>query len=282
MEQARGFFKEIIKIVKKPEMRILPGQLAFFLVMSIIPTIALVGVIANKLSIPLDTIKVTISSSIPKEISSFITDILTGQGFNFNIAVFFISAFILASNGPHSMIITSNEIYKIKPNSILKRRLKAIGMTLSLVGLFIFLFMVPVCGDSIFMLLRYYITNQTPINIAYKIYQFLKYPAIIAILYLNIRMMYTIAPDEKIESISTRKGAIFTTVGWIIATEIFAFYIGTFASYDIFYGSISNLLVVLLWVYILSYIFVLGLVLNAGSYRHQQLEEKENEKKHID
>ena len=75
--------------------------------MSIIPTIALVGVIANKLSIPLDTIKVTISSSIPKEISSFITDILTGQGFNFNIAVFFISAFILASNGPHSMIITS-------------------------------------------------------------------------------------------------------------------------------------------------------------------------------
>ena len=94
MEQARGFFKEIIKIVKKPEMRILPGQLAFFLVMSIIPTIALVGVIANKLSIPLDTIKVTISSSIPKEISSFITDILTGQGFNFNIAVFFISALI--------------------------------------------------------------------------------------------------------------------------------------------------------------------------------------------
>ena len=275
MEQARGFFKEIIKIIKKPEMRILPGQLAFFLVMSIIPTIALIGVTANQLSIPLDTIKVTISSSIPKEISTFINDILTGQGFNFNIAVFFISAFILASNGPHSMIITSNEIYKIKPDSILKRRLKAIGMTFILVGLFFFLFIVPVFGDSIFALLRYYVTDQTPINIIYKIYQFLKYPTIIIVIYLNIRMMYTIAPDEKIASATTRKGAIFTTIGWVIATEIFAFYIETFSSYDLFYGSISNLIVVLLWLYILSYIFVLGLVLNAGSYHHQQLEEQD-------
>ena len=142
MEQARGFLKEIIKIIKKPEMRILPGQLAFFLVISIIPTIALVGVIANKLSIPLDSIKLTISSSVPKEIANFITEILNGQDFNFNIAVFFISAFILASNGPHSMIITSNEIYKIKPEKIVKRRLKAISMTFILVGLFLFLFIV--------------------------------------------------------------------------------------------------------------------------------------------
>ena len=89
--------------------------------------------------------------------------------------------------------------------------------------------------------------------------------------------MYTIAPDEKISRFSTRKGAIFTTVGWIIATEIFSFYIGTFSSYDIFYGSISNLLVLLLWLYILSYIFVLGMVLYAGSYNQQKQETKEIE-----
>lgn len=278
MERARGFFKEIIKIIKKPEMRILPGQLAFFLVMSLIPTVALVGVIANQLSIPIDTIKLTISSSVPKEVATFITDILTGQGFNFNIAIFFISAFILASNGPHSMIITSNEIYKIKSKDIISRRLKAIGMTFIFVGLFIFLFIVPVCGDSIFVLLKYYVSDQTMIDVFYKIYQFLKYPTIITVIYISIRIMYLTAPDEKIEDISTRKGAIFTTIGWVLATEIFSFYIGTFSSYDLFYGSISNILVVLLWLYILSYIFVMGMVLNAGSYNHQQKEEKEKEK----
>ena len=79
--------------------------------------------------------------------------------------------------------------------------------------------------------------------------------------------MYVIAPDQEIPSKSTSKGAMFTTIGWVLATEIFAFYIEKFARYDIFYGSISNILVLLLWVYLLSYIFVLGMVINAGVYK---------------
>ena len=190
MEQARGFLKELIKIIKKPEMRILPGQLAFFLVMSLIPTIALVGVIINSLNIPMDAVKLTISSSIPKDIAKMITEVLSGQGFNFNIAVFFISAFLLASNGTHSMIITSNEIYKLEPDGILKRRMKAIMMTFIMVGLFLFLFIVPVCGDTIFALLRYYMEDFKPIEIIYQIYQLLKYPIIIFAYNTNIIIGY--------------------------------------------------------------------------------------------
>ena len=36
------------------------------------------------------------------------------------------------------------------------------------------------------------------------------------------------------------------------------------AHYDIFYGSISNIIILLIWFYILSYVFVIGLVMNAG------------------
>ena len=240
MEQARGFVKKVIKIVKKPEMRILPGQLAFFLVLSIIPLIALIGAIASTLSIPADTIKVTLSNSVPRELSEVLTEIISGQGLNFNIAIFFISACLLASNGPHSMIITSNEIYKIDSQNIIRRRLKAVVMTLILVGLFLFLLLVPVFGDSIFSLMRIYITNKSAVDIFYSIYQILKYPIIIGILYFNIKLMYVIAPDKKIQRNTTTKGAIFTTIGWIISTEIYSFYISTFSKYDIFYGRYRN------------------------------------------
>lgn len=267
MERARIFLKKVIEIIKKPEMRILPGQLAFFLVMSLIPLVALIGTIASSLSISLDSIKVTLSSSIPEEISNILTSAITGQGLNFNIVVFFISAFILASNGPHSMIITSNEIYKIENSSVIRRRLKAVVMTFILVLLFLFLLLIPVFGDYIFSIIRIYVTNQQPVDFFYGIYQILKYPLIIIILYFNIKLIYVISPDEKITSVTTRKGAIFTTVGWIISTEIYSFYINTFSTYDIFYGSVANILILLLWVYILSYIFVLGMVINASTYK---------------
>lgn len=79
--------------------------------------------------------------------------------------------------------------------------------------------------------------------------------------------MYVIAPDEEIPSKSASTGAMFTTVGWVLATEIFAFYIERFSRYDVFYGSISNMLVLILWVYLLSYIYVFGMVINASNYR---------------
>ena len=274
MEQARRFLKKVIDMIKKPEMRILPGQLAFFLVISIIPIIALIGAIASKLSISLDTIKVTIGSSIPIEVSDLLTDLISGEGLNFNITVFFISAFLLASNGPHSMIITSNEIYKIEPKDIISRRIKAILMTVILVSLLVFLFLIPVMGDRLFELMRMYLSNTTAVDFFYKIYQVLKYPLILLIIYFNIKLIYVLAPDEKINSFTTTKGAIFTTIGWLLASEIYSFYTSTFTKYDLFYGSISNLLVLLLWVYILSYIFVLGMIINAGSleeYKTEQL-----------
>ena len=49
----------------------------------------------------------------------------------------------------------------------------------------------------------------------------------------------------------------------MIATEIYSIYVDVFARYNIFYGSLSNILILLLWVYILAYIFMLGMALNS-------------------
>ena len=54
IEQVRGFLKKVLKYISKPEMRVLPGQLAFFMVVSLIPLLALVGTIAGYLSVSTD------------------------------------------------------------------------------------------------------------------------------------------------------------------------------------------------------------------------------------
>lgn len=264
MERARTFLKKVFHIIKRPEMRILPGQLAFFFVLSLIPLIALVGTIASSFNISVAALEEAMKVALPGDVSKTLLTFVSGKGLNFNIIIFFISAFILASNGAHSMIITSNEIYKIECSKVLKRRIKAILMTFILVLLVVFLLIVPVYGDSILSLALTY-TNEDPrVVLLGSIYQILKYPLSIVLIYLNIKLLYTIAPDKSIKSQTTTYGAIFTTVTWVIATEIYSFYVATFANYDIFYGSISSIIILLMWVYILSYIFVLGMAINAG------------------
>lgn len=272
MERVTGAFKKVLSIITKPEMRVLPGQLAFFFVLSIIPIIALIGTIFSKFSIPIEALDEYLLSALPGSVSELLLNTVANQALNFNIFVFFFSAFVLASNGPHSMIITSNEIYKIKSDNVIKRRLKAVGMTFILVGIFLFLILVPVCGDTIFGLLRETSKNQSFIDFLYHIYQIIKYPLSILVVYFNIKLLYVVAPDKKIRSKTTTKGALFTTISWIIATEIYTFYIGSFSKYDLFYGNISNIIILLLWIYILSYIFVFGMAINAGNTKEEDIE----------
>lgn len=262
MERVRRVIKKTLKYISRPEMRVLPGQLAFFFVLSLIPLVALVGTIASYFSISPTTISDLLSSILPFDINEGMLAFVSGKGMTFNIAVFFISAFILASNGTHSMIIASNEIYKVKDDNIIRRRLKAIWMTFILVLLLLFLLIVPVYGMTIFDALTQGLETDA-INTARTIYKILQYPISLGLVYYNIKLLYTIAPDRKIKPKTTTTGAIFTTIGWIIATELYSLYAGTFANYNLFYGSISDILILLIWVYILSYIFVLGMAFNA-------------------
>ena len=274
MSKARSYTRKIFKLLIKPEMRILPGNLAFFTVLTIIPLMALIATLAASLSISTESIRVAISENLPSGLGNIIESIITGNGINFNIIVFYISAFILASNGSYSMINISNEIYKVEPRNILSRRLKAIVMTFILVGLFIFLLIVPVFGNTISEIVNETAGGQRFIAIINQIIYILKYPIILVILFYNIKLMYVIAPDQEIPGNTVNKGSIFTTIGWVLSTEIFSFYVGKFARYDIFYGSISNILILLLWVYLLSYIYVLGMVINASSYKNENIFEQ--------
>lgn len=258
--------KRVLEIIKKPEMRILPGQLAFFLLLSIIPLFAIIAVVAAKFSLSIESLIQVINQNLPKEVADFIIQIIGGKSISMNIVIFCVSGFILASNGPHSMIISSNILYKVKDKDFLTRRIKAILMTIILVILFLFVLAVPAFGDKIVNIIVSLIANDKigkAISIGYNI---LKYPTSILIIFFFIKLLYTMAPDTTIKSKDTTTGAFVTTIGWIISTEVYSFYVSSFAKYNLLYGSVANLIILFLWIYLLSYIFVLGMALNASSH----------------
>ena len=265
-EEFHTFMDNLKKTIKRPEMRILPGQLAFFLLLSIIPLFAVIGVVAAKFNLSPEGVLEALSSNVPKEVYDFIKDISKGRSININIVLFYVSTFILASNGPHSMIIGSNLLYNIDHKGWLNGRVKAIIMTIILVILFLFVLLVPAFGDQIVKIITDTIPSNSVDKSIISFYNILKYPISLLIIFFFVKLLYTIAPDKTIKSKNTTVGAMLTTVGWIVATEIYSFYVKDFAGYNLLYGSLSNLIILFLWIYLLSYIFVLGMALNATTY----------------
>ena len=272
-ERFHTFMGNLKKTIKRPEMRILPGQLAFFLLLSIIPLFAVIGVVAAKFNISAEGVLDAISSNVPKEVYEFIKDISKGRSININIVLFYVSTFILASNGPHSMKIGSNLLYSIEHKGWLNGRVKAIIMTIILVILFIFVLLVPAFGDQIVKVITDLVPSNSLDKTIINFYNILKYPTSLLIIFFFVKLLYTIAPDKTIKSKNTTVGAMLTTVGWIVSTEIYSFYVKDFAGYNLLYGSLSNLIILFLWIYLLSYIFVLGMALNATTYNIDKEEE---------
>lgn len=249
-------------IIMQPEMAYLPGHLAFFLVLSIFPILTLIGVIASFFNISVTNLVNLVHTSLPPNIYNVIIPYIEGKGFDSNLLFFIIIGFILASNGTHAITLASNSLYHFKNNSYLRRRLKALFMIILLILLFIFLLAFLAFGNQLYHMIIKLINIDYINSIIFWLYAFLKWPFGMFIIYFNAKLLYTIAPDELIASRSTTKGAIFTTLGWTIATAIFSLYIRYFGHYDIFYGSIANIIVLIIWIYILAFIFTIGIGIN--------------------
>ncbi len=62
-------------------------------------------------------------------------------------------------------------------------------------------------------------------------------------------------------------GALLATILWLLATSAFALYVEHLANYNIFYGSMGTVVILLIWLYLLACIILLGCEFNAERER---------------
>ena len=272
-KKTKKTFKEFISnvwlVLHRPELIVLPGQLAFFFVLSIVPAITLLSYFSSTLHISNSFVINFLTKAFNPKIAEMVTNTLMNNDLGVRFYVSLFLGYYLASNGAASMIVTSNAIYGIKDSGFFKRRLKAFIMTVFLIILFIFMLIVPIFGQKIVELIRYVNLNPRITENITNVFRFMKGPFSWLIIFFFIKLIFTMAPDKKVPSKNVNVGALFTTVLWVIITTIYSFYINRFASYDLFYGGLANLVILMVWFYMLSVVFTIGLALN---YREEEIE----------
>lgn len=261
--------------IKKPELRILPGSLAFFFFLTLIPLVGLIGNFISLFDLPYESLSSLLENYFPKGTTALLEFITVKIDFKLNFFIFLLTSIMLASNATHSMILVSNQIYKIKDRSYIKRRIKALIMMIVVVILLLFVLFIPVFGNMIFKFIGLIDNTSMIKRIIISLYNILKYPFSLAFIYFFIRMLYILAPDKKIPRQNVTYGSLFTSFSWVILTKIYSVYIENFTNYTTFYGSIASVIILMLWLYLLSYIFVLGMALNATKYELNKIEKNE-------
>lgn len=267
MKKAKRLIMHILKIIRKDEMQILPGQLAFFMVLSIFAIFPVFSLFSG--SFINDELINNMDHTLPMAVSSILKSLMEAKTNEFSVILFLFFSLYMASNGCSAMIITSNVLYKIENKNYFKQKIKAFIMTIILINLILFIVIVPAFGDLIINMLMKNYPGKVMDTVSY-IFGLLKYPLSFILIYIDVKILYTFAPDDKIPSKYNNLGTLFTTVLWIIITRFYAIYLKHFNTYDIFYGSFGNVVFLLFWVYLLAYVFTLGLAINSERYLERQ------------
>ena len=247
------------------EMGIIPAGLAFSFFLALIPIISIIFLIVTSLDLSMEVIQTFITETFSKDIAELLNPIFTNQITLDSIITLIVGLFV-ATSGSNAIIIASNTIFGVEETSFLKRYIKAFFLSIVMILLFSFMVCVPLLGSTVISLLGTFGTfisdNEFLIRI---IFMTLQIPISLLVVYFFIKLLYTIAPDQKVQSKYVTKGALFTTLGWVVSTVVYSFYINNIANYSKIYGNLANIVILLLWLYLLSYIFVIGLFLNKNS-----------------
>lgn len=167
-------------------------------------------------------------------------------------------AMIFATNGTHSFINAFNLNTELR-RGVVREYIVAFFMTFSFIGLIILTLLGVYYSEVVLKLftpqynITWFVENLT------KIIGFFSFPVFYFIL---LTLFYWFGCLKITSWKEAFPGALFTTILFVVLTYFFAIYVQDFAKYNVLYGSIGSIILVMVWINLNIIMILLGNELN--------------------
>ncbi len=244
------------------------AQLTYYLILSIFPFLIFFLNILSFTPIAREDIFGGLIIVLPIEtqkiLSGIITEIVQSSSETL-LSLGAITGIWAASKGIMAVIRAINRAYDFEESrSYWRLRGLSIVFTLALLILLTLVFLTLVFGELLGNKVFAFIgKTETFITI----WRYFRVAISLFSMILIFALLYKFSPSTKkerrIKFKNTLPGAIFASIGWIIISTIFSYYVNNFGNFSKTYGSLGGIIVLLIWLYISSIIIVLGGEINA-------------------
>ena len=258
-----GIIYFIVK-VNNDDIFALGAQLAYYLMLSFFPFLIFLMTVVGFSHLDsadiLDGLRTILPNNVFSLVDVTVVEIVETQNAGL-LGASIVLTIWSASSGFRAVIKGLNKAYNIKDSrSFIKRSFVAIIFTLALVMLIMLTLAMMVFGEVI----GKYILAIFPFKsvIAY-IWNISRYLIVVFMMILIFACIYRYTPAKKVSWREVYPGAIVSTLGWIIVSLGFSYYINNIANYSRLYGSVGAVFVLMTWLYITSMILILGAEFNS-------------------
>ncbi|MCL2019788.1 MAG: YihY/virulence factor BrkB family protein [Oscillospiraceae bacterium] len=239
------------------------AEAAFFVIIATLPTMMLLLTLLNYLPISAEQIQGFSLDFLSPQVSGFVDNLFneihqktTGAV----ISTASVAALWSASRALLAIIKGLNSIYGVKDKRGLIRvrfvtMLYMLGFMITLIITLVVLVFGRVIAGWLVETLPALGRNTAFFSWARWLFGF-------CFLVLFFWALYSFAPGRKTRSIMEFPGAILTTLGWLGFSALYSFYINNFANYSYLYGSLTAIVLLMLWLYFCMNIMFFGAEVN--------------------
>lgn len=263
----RSFFDFIVYFIikiKNDDIFALGAQLAYYLILSFFPFLIFLMTIIGFSR--LDSMKIIegLSAILPSSVfeltSTIVVEVVENQ-YTGLLGVSIILSMWAASSAFRAVTKGMNKAYNVKENrSLIKRVIIALIWTFALAFTIAVSLVLLVFGDLIGNILVTYLPYS---NLIKELWNLIRYIMVLIIMICIFAGIYRYTPAKRISWQEVFPGAIVSTIGWLIVSLGFSFYVNNFSNYSRLYGSLGAVFVLMTWLYISSIILILGGEINS-------------------
>ena len=268
---ARGWWQVTRRAFKESSadnLGILAGGIAYAGFLAIFPAliagISLFGLVADPATIAQQAEGVL--AALPESAQPLLRDQIvaltqtSGGALTWSLVISILLALWSASSGTSSVMTAINIAYdEQESRNFVKLRGTALLLT---IGAIIFVLLTLALVAVVPAVLNA-LALGTFINV---IVQVIRWALLVVLIIVALAVVYRLAPDRDAPQFKwTSVGAVVAAVLWVIASLGFSLYVNNFGSYNKTYGALAGVVVLLLWLYLTSYIILLGAEINAES-----------------
>ncbi|WP_297076078.1 YihY/virulence factor BrkB family protein [uncultured Enterococcus sp.] len=236
----------------------------YYLLLSIFPLLIAIGNVLPLLQIDPNKILPYMQELIPEQIYQFlgpvIKELLT-QGSGKLLSISALGALWSASKSINALQTAMNKAYGVeeRANFFVVRAVSLVVIIffmISIVGVFIVFGVGKLILDVLQPILQF--PNEWV-----SIFQTIRWPLTMIVLIAMMTMIYWLVPNGRVKLRSALPGAVLTSIGWIVLSQVFGIYATYFARRVSGYQIIGSFIVLMIWLNFISMIIILGGILNA-------------------
>lgn len=258
--------KKIFDDIRDDNISAYTAQCAYYLILSFIPFLMLLLTLIQYTSIEKDTLFWVISSVIPANMNELILGIIQevySKSFG-TISLAAIFALWSAGRGLYALIKGLNAVYVQEESTYIYLKLKSIINTIIFLIISVLALVLLVFGKSIVSVV------QEKFNILDNISNFsfvLTEILLILVTFLVFLCIYKFIPKHKVTFRSQVPGAIFSALGLNLISFVFSRYLDIFRGFSVMYGSLTTIMLVMMWTYACIYTLFIGAEINKNSVK---------------